>query len=114
VTKWEQVNSLLADAQHYGADMKANLEAARARIAELEQIATIDDERRAKLWATAKHWQARAEDAERESAELRAKLDDVPVEAIRHLVGPSPVIHGCIESAWNELAAWLKTLEVQP
>jgi hypothetical protein len=44
-----------------------------------------------------------------EVRQLRAKLDAVPVEAIRHLVGPSPVIPGRIESAWNELGEWLKT-----
>jgi Holliday junction resolvase-like predicted endonuclease len=66
-------------------DLEAQLNAAIVGKGELEQIATIDDERRAKLWATAKHWQERAEDAERENTELRAKLDAVPVDDITFL-----------------------------
>jgi hypothetical protein len=49
----------------------------QARVQELEHTATIDSERRAKLWATAKHWQERAEAAERGNAELRAWKDEV-------------------------------------
>jgi Holliday junction resolvase-like predicted endonuclease len=102
---WEQ---LAANQLARIRDLEAQLNAAIVGKAQLEQIATIDDERRAKLWATAKHWQERAEDAERENTELRAKLDAVPVDAIRHLVGPSPIIPGRTESAWDELEAWVQ------
>jgi hypothetical protein len=44
-------------------------------------------------------------------AQLQEKLDAVPVDAIRHLVGPSPVDKGRIESAWDELEAWLKAYQ---
>jgi FtsZ-binding cell division protein ZapB len=39
------------------------------------------------------------------------KLNAVPVDAIRHLHGPSPVIPGRIESAWSEIGEWLKSYQ---
>ena len=41
---------------------------------------------------------------------LRARLDAVPVEAMRYLHGPMPVVDGKMEESWKAIKAYLDTL----
>ena len=52
----------------------------------------------------------RVHQVERENAELRAKLDAVPVDAMRYLHGPMPVVDGKMEKSWKAIKAYLDTL----
>jgi Holliday junction resolvase-like predicted endonuclease len=81
-------------------ELEAQLNAAIVGADELVQAAGIDTERRAKLWATAKHWQGRAEKAE-------ARLDAVPVDELRRWFEHSSVGAAVDAMRYDRDTAWM-------
>jgi hypothetical protein len=63
---------------------------------------------------TTAQMQARIRELEAQLNAAIMRWNAVPVDAIRHLVGPSPIIPGRTESAWDELEAWLKRQAATP
>ena len=59
---------------------------------------------------------ARVQELERENAELRAKLDAVPMEALRFWRDPfgGELTAERIDKAWDAITAWLDAQAVQP
>ncbi len=53
-------------------------------------------------------WETRVQQAEQERDELRAKLDAVPVDAIRGLVGPAPATQKELDAWWRVVEAWVR------
>ena len=94
------------DANQYALGMEAAAEEQRQRAEAAEREAEIDKERRAKLWATAKHWQERAGAAERERDELRAdrdRLETILDDMIGELADATGQTRAEIETAFFDI-----------